>query len=118
MQSGLNVDLMIQIFWPFWSPYIRYYDTACCVIAERAVNRRLQGGCQVPIACFAELNPKDHVISLRGLVGGIDGKTLLEASMAGSASDAEQLGQELADKLLSMGAGAILSAVLGNDDHG
>ena len=72
----------------------------------------------MPIACFAELNPKDHVISLRGLVGSIDGKTLLEASMAGSASDAEQLGQELADKLLSMGASAILSAVLGNDDHG
>lgn len=97
---------------------LHHSDTACCVIAERAVNRRLQGGCQVPIACFAELNPKDHVISLRGLVGSIDGKTLLEASMVGSASDAEQLGQELADKLLSMGAGTILSAVLGNDDHG
>ncbi|MDG2018373.1 MAG: hydroxymethylbilane synthase [Porticoccaceae bacterium] len=97
---------------------LHHSDTACCVIAERAVNRRLQGGCQVPIACYAELNSKDQVISLRGLVGSVDGETLLEASITGPASDAEQLGQALADKLLSMGAGAILSAVLGNDYHG
>lgn len=90
-------------------------DTACCVIAERAVNRRLQGGCQVPIACFAEMDSDKQSIYLRGLVGSVDGQTLLEASIDGPADKAEQLGEALADKLLSMGAGEILSAVMGNN---
>jgi hydroxymethylbilane synthase len=90
-------------------------DTACRVIAERAVNRRLQGGCQVPIACFAEMDSDNQSIYLRGLVGSVDGQTLLEASIDGPADKAEQLGKALADKLLSMGAGEILSAVMGNN---
>jgi hydroxymethylbilane synthase len=94
---------------------LNHPQTACCVIAERAVNRRLQGGCQVPIACFAELNSDAQTLNLRGLVGSIDGKTLLEASINGPASDAQALGERLADKLLAMGAGDILSAVMGNN---
>ena len=94
---------------------LNHPQTACCVIAERAVNRRLQGGCQVPIACFAELNSDAQTLNLRGLVGSIDGKTLLEASINGPASDAQTLGERLADKLLAMGAGDILSAVMGNN---
>jgi hydroxymethylbilane synthase len=90
-------------------------DTACRVIAERAVNRRLQGGCQVPIACFAEMDSDNQSIYLRGLVGSVDGQTLLEASINGPADKAEQLGEALADKLLSMGAGEILSVVMGNN---
>lgn len=97
---------------------LHHCDTAYCVIAERAVNRRLQGGCQVPIACFAELNSDDQSIYLRGLVGSIDGKTLLETSINGLASDADKLGEALADKLLAMGAGEILSAVMGNNYNG
>ena len=97
---------------------LHHCDTACCVIAERAVNRRLQGGCQVPIACFAELNSDDQSIYLRGLVGSIDGKTLLETSINGLSSDADKLGEALADKLLAMGAGEILSAVMGNNYNG
>ena len=93
------------------------FNTACCVLAERAVNRRLQGGCQVPIACFAECNPETQLLSLRGLVGTVDGQTLLEASIEGSMSGAQQLGESLADKLLSMGAGEILNKVLGTDNH-
>jgi len=91
--------------------------TASCVLAERAVNRRLQGGCQVPIACFAELNPQAELINVRGLVGTVDGQRLLEASVEGPMDSAEQLGESLADKLLSMGAGEILSQVLGADYH-
>jgi hydroxymethylbilane synthase len=93
-------------------------NTAYRVIAERAVNRRLQGGCQVPIACFAELSEDNQSMYLRGLVASVDGKTLVEASISGAADKAEQLGQSLADKLLSMGAGKILSAVMGNNDNG
>ena len=97
---------------------LHHQQTACCVIAERAVNRRLQGGCQVPIACFAELNSGTKTLNLRGLVGSIDGKTLLQASIKGPASDAQTLGETLADKLLAMGAGEILSAVMGNNYNG
>lgn len=93
-------------------------NTAYRVIAERAVNRRLQGGCQVPIACFAELSEDNQSMYLRGLVASVDGKILVEASISGAADKAEQLGQSLADKLLSMGAGKILSAVMGNNDNG
>jgi hydroxymethylbilane synthase len=72
----------------------------------------------VPIAGFAELNADDQTLCLRGLVGSVDGKTLLETSINGSASSAEKLGESLADKLLAMGAGEILSAVMGNNYNG
>jgi hydroxymethylbilane synthase len=94
---------------------LHHDPTACCVLAERAVNKRLQGGCQVPIACYAECNPETQLFNLRGLVGTVDGKTVLEASTEGSISDAQQLGESLADKLLSMGAAEILNKVLGAD---
>ena len=97
---------------------LHHPQTASCVIAERAVNRRLQGGCQVPIACFAELNADDQTLSLRGLVGSVDGKTVLQTALNGPASDAETLGETLADKLLAMGAGEILAAVMGNYNNG
>jgi len=94
---------------------LHHMDSACCVMAERAVNRRLQGGCQVPIACYAELNSSAQSLSLRGLVGAVDGQTLLEANIQGPATQAEQLGESLAEKLLSMGAGEILAAVYGSE---
>ena len=97
---------------------LHHAETASCVIAERAVNRRLQGGCQVPIACFAEIDAESQSLSLRGLVGSIDGQKILEASITGAADRAELLGESLADKLLSMGAGEILSAVMGKSNHG
>jgi hydroxymethylbilane synthase len=72
----------------------------------------------VPIACFAELSADDQTLYLRGLVGSVDGKTLLETSINGPASSAEKLGESLADNLLAMGAGEILSAVMGNNYNG
>ena len=93
---------------------LHHQDTASCVIAERAMNRRLQGGCQVPIACFAELSADGHSISIRGLVGSIDGQKILQSQLSGAVYQAQQLGEALADQLLEMGAGEILCEVLGN----
>jgi hydroxymethylbilane synthase len=77
--------------------------------AERALNQRLSGGCQVPIAGYAEL---DHgVIVLRGLVGRPDGSELIHGVISGRPEDAEELGQVLADDLLGRGAAAILDAL-------
>ena len=91
------------------------YDetTASCVLAERALNRRLQGGCQVPIACFAERTGDE--LWLRGLVGSVDGSQMLRTETRGSAGEAEALGVEAAEDLLAQGAGEILKAVYGHD---
>lgn len=85
--------------------------TAACVLAERALNKRLQGGCQVPIAAYAELN--DGQVQLRGLVGSVDGRTILRTEQNGAMAEAEQVGIKAAEHLLAQGAGEILSAVYG-----
>ena len=81
-------------------------DTHTRLKAERALNHRLNGGCQVPIAGFALLEGDD--IYLRGLVGRPDGSEVVRDEIRGPASEAEQLGTELAERLLSQGAEAIL----------
>ena len=93
---------------------LNHVGTAHCVLAERAVNRHLQGGCQVPIACFAELNPEGTALYMRGLVGSIDGSTILRADIEGVVEQAEQLGVQLAEQLLAQGAKEILAEVYGS----
>ena len=93
---------------------LHHKDSASCVLAERAVNRHLQGGCQVPIACFAELDASGTSLALRGLVGSIDGTQILRADIQGHRDNAEQLGVQLADQLLAAGAGEILAEVYGS----
>ncbi|EJI84366.1 porphobilinogen deaminase [Alishewanella aestuarii B11] len=83
--------------------------TRNCVLAERAMNRRLQGGCQVPIGAFATQHGEQ--ITLRGLVGSLDGSEIIRDQVQGPASSAEALGLQLAERLLAAGAGKILTAV-------
>ncbi|MDH5325393.1 MAG: hydroxymethylbilane synthase [Gammaproteobacteria bacterium] len=83
--------------------------TRICVSAERALNERLEGGCQVPIGGFAELNQGE--LRLRGLVGQPDGSVMIKGQVQGTAEQAEQLGRDLADDLLSRGARKILDEV-------
>lgn len=85
---------------------LHHRDTADCVFAERAMNRRLQGGCQVPIAAYASLNGDQ--LTLRGRVGDPQGITLLQADINGPRSNAEALGIALAEELLGKGADRIL----------
>lgn len=88
---------------------LNHEPTSIAVRAERAFLKRLEGGCQVPIAAFGEINGKK--IKLRGLVGRIDGSEIIKDSLEGSVERVEEIGVELAEKLLSMGAGEILSEV-------
>ena len=83
--------------------------TATRISAERALNERLQGGCQVPIAGYSEIG--DGVLLLRALVGRPDGTGLVQGVISGKPEDAEELGQALADDLLSRGAREILAEV-------
>tara|TARA_R110002073_G_scaffold251609_2_gene414166 strand:- start:1137 stop:2063 length:927 start_codon:yes stop_codon:yes gene_type:complete len=88
---------------------LHHADTACRVVAERAVNARLQGGCQVPIASFAELHGEQ--LHLRALVGNLDGTQIIRSEIRGDRHQAEHLGITVADDLLSQGAEEILSAL-------
>lgn len=82
-------------------------DSADRVIAERALNRHLNGGCQVPIACYAVLQGDN--LWLRGLVGQPDGSLMLRAEATAPRQDAEALGIAVAEELLAQGAGEILA---------
>jgi hydroxymethylbilane synthase len=88
---------------------LHHPDTADCIRAERAMNRRLQGGCQVPIAGHALLEGDD--LRLRGLVGTPDGSRVLIAEHRLSRDQAEALGTRVAEDLLGQGAGDILHAL-------
>lgn len=81
-------------------------DTWTRVSAERAMNNRLEGGCQVPIAGYSEL--VGDQITLRGLVGEPDGSQMVRDEVSGPRDNAVALGRQLADQLLASGAKDIL----------
>lgn len=88
---------------------LQHQETSICVRAERAFNAYLEGGCQVPIAGYATL--VNGQLKIEGRVGSVDGKTLLKETLEGSADEAEQLGEQLAQRLLAQGAGELLKAL-------
>ena len=110
---------------------LNHPETAVCVRAERAFLKKLEGGCQVPIAAYARLvrqgsgvrgqeSESQHHSSLvthhsllimDGLVGNLSGDTLIKGSIKGSPDDAEKLGIKLAEELFSRGAGEILAEI-------
>ena len=92
--------------------FLDHRETSIGVRAERAFLERLEGGCQVPIAAHAVV--EEETVRLTGLVGSVDGKTIYRDSIAGDATDAERLGVELAERLLSMGADRILAELYGS----
>lgn len=92
---------------------LHHAETAVCVLAERAMNRRLQGGCQVPIAAHAI--QQDNRLTLKGLVGSVDGQQMLTTLVEGHIEDCEALGIQAAEHLLEQGAGDILAAVYGHE---
>lgn len=95
---------------------LNHLATRLCVIAERTMNKTLEGGCQVPIAGFATIN--GDTLTLRGRVGSLDGKTLLKSqhtiTLTHSTDDeknAKNLGEQVAQDLLSQGADKILQEI-------
>ena len=86
-------------------------ETHLAVRAERAMLRRLGGGCQVPIAGWATV--EGDVILLRGLIAGIDGSTLVRGDARGTTADPDGLGAAMAEDLLARGGRAILDRITG-----
>ena len=84
-------------------------ETTYCVLAERAMNNHLQGGCQVPIGGYAVL--QQGQLYLRALVGDIDGSRIIRAEGKSAVENAEVLGVKIAEQLLAQGADKILQAI-------
>lgn len=102
-----------------------HIETSVCVKAERAFLKKLEGGCQVPIAGYAQLGHREEGIGqkegsetllvMTGLVGSLSGDEIIKDAISGEPEDAESLGISLAEKLLSKGADKILAEVYGNN---
>jgi hydroxymethylbilane synthase len=88
---------------------LHHRETGICVAAERAMNARLNGGCQVPIAGFAEIHNDE--LFMRGLVGSPDGRLMYRSEYSGKLQQAEAVGIAIAEDLLTQGADKILQAL-------
>jgi hydroxymethylbilane synthase len=96
--------------------FFNHADSRVCVTGERALLRRLEGGCQVPIACYGQV--KSGSLMLTGLVASVDGTTIIKDVIEGPQGEAERLGVALAENLLRRGADVILREVYGaNPDY-
>jgi len=84
-------------------------DTRDCCLAERALLRSLEGGCQVPIGVSSQI--QGETVHLTGMVASLDGKSVIRDQASGSRTDPEQVGLTLAEQLKSQGAGEILAAI-------
>ena len=96
---------------PFVRP-LNHEPTRVCVSAERALSRKLYGGCHLPLAAYAEISGEG--LSMTALAGYPDGSRVVKDSITGAVGQAEQLGQELGERLLQQGAHEILAEVMGN----
>ncbi|MEK7308571.1 MAG: hydroxymethylbilane synthase [Nitrospirota bacterium] len=124
IECRINDEFINKMLEPLNHP-----ETAVCVCAERAFLRKLEGGCQVPIAGHArlisqgsgvrgqktksgcELLTDNCQLIIDGLVGSISGDRIIKDSIEGNPDKAEQLGIKLAEMLISEGAGKILAEV-------
>lgn len=84
---------------------LNHWDTARAVLAERALMRKLEGGCQVPVGALAQV--EGERILLEAMVASLDGARVLRVQVDGL--DSVQVGLAAAEKLLSQGAGEILA---------
>ena len=100
----------------FVNELVSFFDhtgTSVAVTAERAMLKRLEGGCQVPIAAYGEV--LGEALKLTGLVAATDGKTIIKDSIEGRTDRAEEIGKILAERLLKMGAKKILAELYGTE---
>ncbi|GBC63117.1 hydroxymethylbilane synthase [Desulfonema ishimotonii] len=95
---------------------LNHGETRTVVLGERAFLNRLEGGCQVPIACHGELSA-DGGFALTGLVASLDGMTVIRERLSGPAAECERIGVALAEQLLAQGAEEILESLKETDEN-
>ena len=108
IECRINDEFINQLIAP-----LNHQETSICVRAERALLKRLQGGCQVPIAAYATI--KDGRLIMDGLVGSVTGDKIIKEHLEGRSEDADALGIALGEKLLLKGADKILAEVYGRE---
>jgi hydroxymethylbilane synthase len=106
IECRVNDDIIKTLLAP-----LECYNTRVRVLTERAMNKALEGGCQVPIASYSVISADGKNVHLRGLVGAIDGSEMIESEITGPVEQGEALGNTLAQELLSRGADKILKQV-------
>jgi hydroxymethylbilane synthase len=99
--ADAELNQLLQVF--------HHAITDICIRAERAMNARLNGGCQVPIGGFAQIDGEQ--LFMRGLVGHPDGSVIYRAERYGVISQAEAIGVAIAEDLLAQGADKILQVI-------
>ncbi len=92
---------------------INHAPTYRAISGERKFLNHIQGGCQVPIGCFSAVHGNTY--SLTGFVSSIDGQAFLKENVTGKIDNAEDVGKELAQKLIDMGSEAILKEIRSNN---
>ncbi len=90
---------------------LNHPDTSAATLAERSLLKSLEGGCQVPIGAHAHVDPQSQLLRLRALVASLDGMTVVRAEHEGDPAKGNEIGRELAAKLLKQGAGRILDEI-------
>ncbi len=86
-----------------------HLPTRQAVLAERGVMARLEGGCQVPLAAFAE--ERGGLLHLRGLVASLNGERVVEAEERGDPVEAGLIGEKVAERILELGGAEILAEI-------
>jgi len=88
---------------------LHHIPTALSVTAERSLLRRLEGGCQIPIGAYGQLQGDE--LRLDAMIGSLDGKRIVKGNRTGNRTDSERIGIELAEELLSRGGKGILDEI-------
>ncbi len=109
-QGAVGIELrLFDTFAMMMTMPLDHEPSHSALLAERAFLRKLEGGCQVPIGGYATID--DKTLTLKGLVGSLDGKQILKAEKSGPAQDAEFIGNSLGKEILQMGADKILKEI-------
>lgn len=115
-QGALGIETMeVREDIHAWLAPLICTDTTACALAERAVSRALGGSCQVPLAAYAQVSGGE--LGLQALVAEPDGSRILRAQGSGPVLDAERLGHEVAQDLLSQGADRILARLIAESSN-
>ncbi|MHB9093912.1 MAG: hydroxymethylbilane synthase [Eubacteriales bacterium] len=88
---------------------INHFPSQAAIIAERALLKRLEGGCQIPIGALGTVEA--GLLTLKGVVASLDGKEVIRSQITGPVGEAAVLGESLAEQLVAMGADKILTSV-------
>lgn len=88
---------------------LNHTQTWQAITAERAFLAKLQGGCQVPLGCFSEI--ENEKLTLHGFVASVDGQQFIRETISGDLANGADLGIELAEKMEEKGATEILNKI-------